>query len=206
MGQITVWNEAAADVVNVGNITEPPYDVRFHVLYWQAEIGDVEVDKGKTATINSPSLSATLQAIALTENPPPSISYSIEYVTSAQNMCVMQESNGTLKLYYNGGTTDNSLTLTNQCTFPVQFVLTIDGPTQSWQVAPGQSLPIGVGNVFMAYARVHGYAGEPVGSNGYDTPMVGFTNPNSWLTVEANSSKGDKYHIMVTDSEPSSNY
>src|SRR5438874_3103440 len=177
MTQITVANNAAGGVVNVGNITDPPYDVRFHVMYWQAEIGDVEVKKEGQATINSPSLSATLTATAITENPPPPYGYGIEYVTSFQNMCVMQEPDGTLKLYYNGGTTDNTLTLTNQCSFPVQFVLTIDGPTQSWQVGPNESLPIPVGNVFTAYARVHGYPGEPVGSNGYDTPTVGFTDP-----------------------------
>jgi hypothetical protein len=129
-----------------------------------------------------------------------SVGYGIKDVTTVQNIGVSVV-NGQLHMASGAGpTTPDMLTMTNQCSFTVTFQLTVQGgaAAQSWQVAPKESASVNVGEVFTAYARVNGYAYQPIGSDGYDTPTVSFSSPAARLTVAANNSKGEAYHLSVS--------
>lgn len=198
MGQIKLVNIANEDVVSLANATDLKYDARFKISYWDVEFADVLVHKEDSTYVDSPAVSATLTASAVTESAP-SVGYGINDITTVQNIGATTESNGDLKLSSGAGpTTDGMLTLTNLCSFPVMFVLQpVEAPAKTWTVAPNESVSLANQDVFTAYARVHSYPYEPIGSNGYDTPKVAFNTPTTTLKVAPNNSKGESYHIDV---------
>jgi hypothetical protein len=199
MGQIKLVNIAEENVVSLANATDLKYDdARFHVMYWRIEFADVLVHKEDSTYVDSPSVAATLTATTVTETPA-SVGYGIADVTTVQNIGVAMEANGKLKMFSGAGaTTADALTMTNQCSVPVMFELTLDAaPSLTWTVPPNEGMSVATGEVFTAYARVHSYPYEPVGSDGYDTPTVAFNTPTTTLKVAPNNSKGESYHIDV---------
>ena len=198
MSQIQLVNGANYIVSSLANVTDLKYDARFHLMYWKAAFADVLVHKDDSTYVDSPSMAATLTTTTL-EDTPRTCGYGIADVTTVQNIGVKTESDGTLKMFSGAGpTSPNALAMTNQCSVPVMFELTLQqAPPLTWTVAPNGSTAVMNQGLFTAYARVHSYPYEPVGSNGYDTPTVVFNTNTTTLTVMANNDKGESYHLDV---------
>jgi len=201
MSELTLINNASANVVSLDNIVPLKYQARFYVSYWGSQFADVLVNETSSTTVNSPSGSATMMATTMTSTPA-TTSVDLKNAQEASNVALLYASDGTIGFRTgsaNGAVTANTLTLQNQCPFAVQFVLEPDqAPPQTWTVGPNSNLGIPLSEMFTAYAKVHGYPNEPASSGGYQTPAVAFSSPSATLTVWANNSKGESYHIQVT--------
>jgi hypothetical protein len=170
------------------------------VTHFDAAIGEVSLQYEESRTIGTTTSSAI--HVTANVNGKAETSGSFGVAESAFTMIVSTNADSSLQLTKEPATAADTITLSNKCSFPVQFLFTPgDSATQTFMVAAGEELPISIAAQWKASGKVSslntgGWFGTLQSSPpSYDLAAVGFNNANAVLTVVEGD---DNYEIVVS--------
>ena len=171
------------------------------VTHFNTPIGEVDLRYQESRTIGT-TMSSAIQVTA-NVNGKTETSASFGVTESAFTMIASANADSSLQLTKEPATAADTITLSNKCSFPVQFLFTPDDAvTQTFMVTVGEELPISTavqwkasGNVSMqntvGWLKKLNPQGPPD-----DLPAVSFNNANAVLIVVQGK---DNYEIVVSD-------
>jgi hypothetical protein len=171
------------------------------VTHFNSPIGEVDLQYEQSGTIGTTTSSAI--QVTANVNGKAEASASFGVTESAFTMIASANADGSLQLTNEPATAAGTITLSNKCSFPVQFLFTPnDAATQIVTVAAGEELPISTAAQWTASGKVStlntgGWfdtLNDPQPS--YDLATVGFNDANAVLTVVEGK---DNYEIVVSD-------
>ena len=190
---ITIVNEFAVDC--------SPKSTTVYVAHWGVVFATV--DMTGTAINDSKSVSTgSNQLTATGEVDGPTRSASMSISAEAQNVAVAEGSHNTIEFLIGstaGTVTAQTLTLVNQCSFPVTFVLApSDGSGQVFTVGPKTSRPVDLSRQYEAWAEGKAEGSWVEDAPSYTTDKVSFYSTNTTLTLETESESGSGKFRIVT--------
>ena len=171
------------------------------VTHFNSPIGEVDLQYEQSGTIGTTTSSAI--QVTANVNGKAETSASFGVTESAFTMIASANADGSLQLTNEPATAAGTITFSNKCSFPVQFLFTPnDAATQTVTVAAGEELPISTAAQWTASGKVStlntgGWfdtLNDPQPS--YDLATVGFNDANAVLTVVEGE---DNYEIVVSD-------
>jgi len=167
MSEITVSNPAEYTTVTI------------IVSHWNTPIGKVTLQQDEKATIGT-TTSAAVKA-ASNGNGKDVATGSFGFAETAVTFIVSTNADGSLQLTKEPETAADTITFSNKCSIPVEFLFTPDdAATQTFEVPPGEEFPLVTATQWQASGS--GIVSDT--DNGkFDLPAVAFNNGNALLTV-----------------------
>lgn len=168
------------------------------VTHFNAPIGEVDLQHKESKTIGTTTSSAV--QVTANVNGKTETSASVGVTESAFTMIAGASADSSLQLAKEPASATDTITLSNKCSFPVQFLFTPDdATTQTFMVPAGEELPISTAGQWKASGKVSiktewfdALQDAPPPS---DLAAVGFDNANALLTVVEGK---DNYEIVVS--------